>query len=298
MGLSISSEKAGRLIRRHQGDIGFNCTEVTFISNILDCGPTTDSLFCSVEYLAQVTGLSVGHVRNVITGLKAKGIHRESRNGRVYWNLDGLLDKIMALEHKNLEENSCIYEQYNVVHSTPVQQQSTVHKSMNLVPNEPSAPVEELVMDSDVGRAADALIDLGMNEFVAYQLAGQCGLERVSLVASYVQARKNLHSPPGFARRALEESWDLGECCPRCGGSGKVSLNGVSGYTCELCHGTGIARKQPSQSTSTEGVYTPPPKVWRGFEDDGDYADVGAISEYLQNALRVVDQASFSEEGR
>jgi hypothetical protein len=49
-----------------------------------------------------------------------------------------------------------------------------------------------------------------MKELAAYQLAGQYGLKRVSLVVCYVQARKDLHSP-GFARRALEESGDLGD---------------------------------------------------------------------------------------
>jgi hypothetical protein len=78
-----------------------------------------------------------------------------------------------------------------------------------------------------------------------------------------------------------------------------VPLNGVPGYTCELCHGTGIARKQPSQGVDASPTYNLPPDLWNGFEDpplmDKDRA---AGLGHIREALAVLEQADVPIQGR
>jgi hypothetical protein len=192
----------------------------------------------------------------------------------------------------------------------PLQEEQYVPRTTyraRYVPSDSSTPLEPVlnpepddivVVDSpQVKEQAQKLINLGMDPRVAILLTGKFETSRVEEVTGYVRSHiGDIHSPAGFAKCALEEDWNLGQPCPQCQGSGKARINGVGGYACEYCHGTGRIGGRPSRGFTAPGPgYSPPPNLWKGYDDppltnEDRVAGLGHIRE----ALGVVEQAGWT----
>lgn len=199
---------------------------------------TSEHPFPSMSTIAELMGKSQRQVIRYFKDLEKRGFliktERFAEDGR---QLSCLLDfsPLLAacIQVANRGEGDTHDTRVRVTpmtHETEEVQETETTTSTPGTKLSPTTYRRDVVVKEEEQRPVSDLIGFGINERIAIQMVAEYGIDRVIEVVAWVKNQNGLiRNPAGLARKALEEGWN-------------------------------IAPRMPV-------YYSPPPKIWRGFEE-------------------------------